>query len=154
LGGWLPQERGTDVVTRNARRTEEDDDGRGRRVKQALLVEDHSVFREALAVILEEHTDIKRTLQTRSLAEARQVWGRLSGEIDLVIVDLDLTNGDGISLIENLREAELDIAVLALTNARSLEQRAVALRAGADEVLTMEISSEQIIDTAKQLLSE
>jgi DNA-binding NarL/FixJ family response regulator len=142
------------VVTRNARRTEEDDDGRGRRVKQALLVEDHSVFREALAVILEEHTDIKRTLQTRSLAEARQVWGRLSGEIDLVIVDLDLTNGDGISLIENLREAELDIAVLALTNARSLEQRAIALRAGADEVFTMEISSEQIIDTAKQLLSE
>ena len=131
-----------------------DDDGRGRLVKHALLIEDHSVFREALAVILEEHTDIKRTLQTRSLAEARQVWGRLSGEIDLVIVDLDLTNGDGISLIENLREAELDIAVLALTNARSLEQRAIALRAGADEVLTMEVSSEQIIDTAKQLLSE
>jgi DNA-binding NarL/FixJ family response regulator len=112
------------------------------------------VFREALAVILEEHTDIKRTVQTRSLAEARQAWGRLSGEIDLVIVDIDLTNGDGISLIENLREAEPDVAVLALTNAQSLEQRAIALRAGADEVLTMEVSSERIINTAKKLVSE
>ena len=142
------------MVTRNAQRTEGDDDGRGTRVRRALLVEDHSVFREALAVILEEHTDIKRTVQTRSLAEARQAWGRLSGEIDLVIVDIDLTNGDGISLIENLREAEPDIAVLALTNAQSLEQRAIALRAGADEVLTMEVSTERIINTAKKLVSE
>jgi two-component system OmpR family response regulator len=122
-------------------------------VKQALLVEDHSVFREALAIVLEEYTDIKRTVQTRSLAEARRVWECRSGEFSLVIVDLDLTNGDGISLIENLREAAPEVAVLALTYSRSLEQHAVALRAGADEVLTMDDSSDQIIDAAMQLLS-
>jgi DNA-binding NarL/FixJ family response regulator len=43
--------------------------------------------------------------------------------------------------------------VLALTSARSLEQRARALRAGANEVITMDSSSDQIIDAAKRLLS-
>jgi DNA-binding NarL/FixJ family response regulator len=122
-------------------------------VKRALLVEDHRLFGEALAVMLEEHTDLKRTVQTGSLAEARRLWESLSGEIHLVIVDLDLPNGDGISLIDNLREAEPEVPVLALTNARSLEQRARAWRAGAHEVLTMETSSEQIIATAERLLS-
>ena len=122
-------------------------------MKRALLVEDHPVFREALAVMLEEHTDLKRSVQTGSPTEARRVWERLSGEIHLVIVDLDLTNDDGISLIDNLREAEPDVPVLAFTNARSLEQQALAWRSGADEVLTMETSSERIIDTTERLLS-
>jgi DNA-binding NarL/FixJ family response regulator len=122
-------------------------------VSQALVVEDLRLFREVLAVMLEEQTDLKKTIQTKSLAEARRVWERLCGDIDLAIVDLDLTNGDGISLIENLREAAPNVPVLALTSARSLEQRARALRAGANEVITMDSSSDQIIDAAKRLLS-
>jgi DNA-binding NarL/FixJ family response regulator len=122
-------------------------------VSQALVVEDLRLFREVLAVMLEEQTDLKKTIQTKSLAEARRVWERLYGDIDLAIVDLDLTNGDGLSLIENLREAAPDVPVLALTSARSLEQRARALRAGANEVITMDSSSDQIIDAAKRLLS-
>ena len=121
-------------------------------MKRALLVEDHPVFREALAVMLEEHTDLKRSVQTGSPTEARRVWERLSGEIHLVIVDLDLTSDDGISLIDNLREAELDIAVLALTNARSLEQQARALRAGADEVLSTVSSAENIVGVVQGLV--
>ncbi len=85
-------------------------------MKRALLVEDHRLFREGLAVILEEHTDLKKTVQAGSLAEARRVWEGLSGEIHLVIVDLDLPDGKGISLIDNLRGAEPDVPVLALAN--------------------------------------
>ena len=139
MGGWLPQKRG--------------DDGRDTRVSQALVVEDLRLFREVLAVLLEEQTDLKKTIQTGSLAEARRVWEHLCDDIDLAIVDLNLTNGDGISLIENLREAAPDVPVLALISARSLEQRARALRVGANEVITMDSSSDQIIDAAKRLLS-
>ena len=122
-------------------------------MSRALVVEDLRLFREVLAVMLEEQTDLKKTIQTESLAEARRVWEGLCGDIDLAIVDLNLTNGDGISLIENLREAAPDVPVLALTSARSLEQRARALQAGANEVITMDSPSDQIIDAAKRLLS-
>ncbi len=122
-------------------------------MKRALLVEDHHLFREVLAVVLEKETDLKWTAQAGSLAEARRVLGRLSGEIDFVIADLDLPDGDGISLIENVREADPDVPVLALTTGRSLERRALALRAGASEVLSTASSSEEIIGAVKQLVA-
>jgi DNA-binding NarL/FixJ family response regulator len=122
-------------------------------VKRALLVEDHHLFREVLAIVLEEETDLKRNAQAGSLAEARRVLGCLSGEIDLVIVDLDLPDGDGISLIENICETETDVPVLALVTGRSLERRALALRAGAREVLSTASSGEKIVGAVKQLVA-
>jgi DNA-binding NarL/FixJ family response regulator len=122
-------------------------------MKRALLVEDHAVFREALAVMLEEHTDLKKTIQARSFPEARRISGHLSGEVDLVVVDLDLPNDEGISLIDYLREAEPDVPVLALTNARNLEQRAWALRTGVTEVLSTASSIEKIVGVVQRLVS-
>jgi len=120
---------------------------------RALLVEDHLLFREVLAIVLEEETDLKGNAQAGSLAEARRVLGCLSGEIDIVIVDLDLLDGDGISLIENIRETETDVPVLALVTGRSLERRALALRAGASEVLSTASSGEKFVGAVKQLVA-
>jgi len=121
-------------------------------VKRALLVEDHAVFRVALAAVLEEHTGLEKTFQASSLPEARRIWGQLTGEVDLVVVDLDLPNGEGMSLIDNLREIEPDVPVLALTNARNLEQRARALQAGADEVLSTASSADKIVGVVQRLV--
>ena len=121
-------------------------------MKRALLVEDHAVFREALAAMLEEHTDLKKTIQARSFPEARRISGHLSGEVDLVVVDLDLPNDEGRSLIDHLREAEPDVPVLALTNARNLEQRAWALRTGVTEVLSTASSIEKIVGVVQRLV--
>jgi DNA-binding NarL/FixJ family response regulator len=121
-------------------------------VKRALLVEDHRLIREGLAVILEECTDLKMTVQAESLAEARRIWGHLPGGIDIAIVDLDLPNSEGISLIENLRETEPEIPVLALTATRKVEWRAQALRMGADEVLSTASSGENIVRVVRRLV--
>jgi DNA-binding NarL/FixJ family response regulator len=123
-------------------------------VKRALLVEDHAVFRAALAAVLEERTNLKKTVQAGSLPEARRISGNLTGELDLVIVDLELPNGEGMSLIENLREADPDVPVLALTDARNLEQRARAQRKGADEVLSTGSSIEKIVGVVQRLVGE
>jgi DNA-binding NarL/FixJ family response regulator len=121
-------------------------------VKRALLVEDHHLFREVLAVVLEQETDLEGTVQVESLAEARRVLVDLSGEIDLLIVDLDLPAGDAIGLIENIREAGTDLPVLALTTSRSLERRALVLRAGASEVLSTASASDKIVSTVNRLV--
>ena len=121
-------------------------------MKRALLVEDHHLFREVLAVVLEQETDLEGTVQVESLAEARRVFVDLSGEIDLLIVDLDLPAGDAIGLIENIREAGTDLPVLALTTSRSLERRALVLRAGASEVLSTASASDKIVSTVHRLV--
>jgi DNA-binding NarL/FixJ family response regulator len=123
-------------------------------MKRLLLVDDHDLFRQVLAVILQQHTDLKENLQAGSLAEAHQILDELDlqdEEVDLAVVDLDLPEGDATRLIEDLRE--LEVPVLALTSSVSLERRTSALRAGAGEVLTTAACGEKIIGTARRLIN-
>jgi DNA-binding NarL/FixJ family response regulator len=119
-------------------------------MKRLLLVDDHDLFRQVLAVILQQHTDLKENLQAGSLGEARWVLANLGGEVDLAIVDLDLPEGEGAELLKDLRE--LEVPVLAFTAGGSLQRRARALRAGAGEVLSPATSGEKIVGVVKRLL--
>jgi DNA-binding NarL/FixJ family response regulator len=118
-------------------------------MKRVLLIDDHDLFRESLAVVLEHHTDLKENVQAGSLAEARQILDDLDSKADLAIVNLDLPEGEGTELIEYLHG--IDVPVLAFTTDSSLERRARALQAGADELLSTASSVEEIIGTVKRL---
>ena len=124
-------------------------------MKRLLLVDDHDLFRQVLALILQQHTDLKEDLQADSLAQAKKLLDDLDDhqvQVDLAVVDLDLPEGDPTALIEDLRE--LDVPVLALTSgSNSEEPSARALRAGADEVLSTATSGEKILETARRLIS-
>jgi len=120
-------------------------------MKRLLLVDDNSLFREALALLLEWNMGID-SVQAESAAEARRILGGSHGEVGLAIIDIDLPDGDGIELIEELRETETDVPVLALDTGRRL-RRTRALQAGAEEVLTVEEPIEELVGTVKRLLA-
>ena len=124
----------------------------GVQMKRVLIVDDHDLFRQVLAVVLGQYTNLRESVQVESLAEARRVWSGLNGEIDLAIVDLDIPGGEGIELIKELRAARPDLPVLAFTVGRSFELRARALRAGADQVLSTATPGEKIIRAAELLV--
>jgi DNA-binding response OmpR family regulator len=117
------------------------------RVKRILFVEDHNLFREGMAFLIEWRTGYG-CIQADSLTEARRILGDTKDKPICVIVDLDLPEGDSIKLVEQLRE----LPVLALTNIRSLEGRIRALEAGADEVLSSSAPAEEILRTVKWLI--
>jgi DNA-binding NarL/FixJ family response regulator len=121
------------------------------RMKSILLVDDHNLFRQVLAVVLKHRTDFKENIQAGSLAEARQILADRDGRFDLAIVDLDLPEGGATVLIHKLHEFE--VPVLALTVGQSLEGCTRALRAGANEVLNMS-SGEEIVGVVSRLISE
>ncbi len=121
-------------------------------MKRVLIVDDHDLFRQVLAVVLGQHTDLRESIQAESLAEACRVWGGLNGDIDLAIVDLDIPDGDGTKLIKELRAAQPDLPVLAFTVGRSVEVRARALQAGANQVLSTATLGEKIIRAAELLV--
>ena len=121
-----------------------------KQTKRLLFVEDHDLFRTAFALLLEWHMDLG-SVQAKSLAEARRALSNLEEEFNLAIVDFDLPHGEGPQLIEELREVQPNAPVLALTVSPSLERRARALEAGADEVLTVKTAPEEIIDAVRSL---
>jgi DNA-binding NarL/FixJ family response regulator len=122
-------------------------------VKRVLLVEDHTLFRESLALLLEWRLGLE-SIEAGSLAEGRRALSAVRGAADFAIIDLDLPDGDGSELIERLHESEPEVPILAFTADRSLPKRARALEAGADEVLAKMAPVEQIIGAARQLVGE
>ena len=123
-------------------------------MKWVLFVDQHTLFRQVLALVLKWNTDLKETLEANSLSEARQVLGNSNHKPDLAVVDLDLGKGDGFELISDLRTIAPDVPVLAITLKRDAERRERALQAGAGKVLTMAASPKEIVDAAKQLVEE
>ena len=123
-------------------------------MKRVLLVDKSNLFRQVLALVLKWNTDLKQSVEAESGAQARRVLDNSSHKPDLAIVDLDLANGEGFELIEELRMAAPDVPVLAITLERDAERRERALRAGAAEVLTMAAPPQQIVEVAKRLVGE
>jgi DNA-binding NarL/FixJ family response regulator len=120
-------------------------------VKRVLLIDDHALFRESLALLLEWRLGLE-SIEAGSLAEGRRVLSAAKGMADFAIIDLDLLDGDGSELIERLHQTEPDVPILAFTTDLSLVRRARALEAGADEVLAKMTPVEQIIGAAEQLV--
>jgi DNA-binding NarL/FixJ family response regulator len=116
-------------------------------MKRLLFVEGLALFREGLALLLECRTGLG-SVQAGSLAEAQLVLSNMKDKPACAIVALDLPDGDGIELLEQLN----GLRVLALTRDRSLERRARALEEGADEVLPMSESAERIAEVVSQLV--
>jgi len=121
-------------------------------MKQVFIVEDHSLFRQILAVVLGQHTDLKESVQAQSLTEARHALGGIGGKIDLAIVDLDMPDGDVPELIKELRDAQPDLPILAFTVGRNFQVRARALQAGANQVLSTAYPGEKIVRAAELLV--
>ena len=119
-------------------------------MKRILLVEDHALFREVLALVLERRTGFDN-VRAASLVEARRVLDNPPGTIGMAIVDVELPEGGGIELIAKLRETEPNIPVVAFTTARDPNRHAQALRAGADEVFSTWEPIEELVRTARRL---
>ena len=121
-------------------------------MKRVLLVEDHALFRESLALLLEWRMKVE-SVQAGSLAEGRRVLGAVKGTTDFAIIDLDLPDGDGCELIEELHETKPGVPILAFTADQSVAKRARAMQAGADDVLPKMTPVEQIIGATQRLVN-
>jgi DNA-binding NarL/FixJ family response regulator len=126
-------------------------------MKQVLVLEANAVFRECLAIVLEWSTELQ-ALQAGSVEGARRALADPRNKVELAIVDIGSPNGnpsDGnpLELIEELRGSDPHLPVLALTTADwSLERRARALRAGANQVFDSSGAIEEIIDSVRRLV--
>ena len=123
--------------------------GAGGRTKQVLLVDDHSLFRQVLAILLEWNVGFGKSLQAESPAEARGFVGGHGGdELTLAVVDLDIPNLEASELIEELRRR--NVPLLAITANGNQEQSVGSSEVGA--LLTTAASCDDILGAARRLI--
>lgn len=119
-------------------------------MKSVLLVEDHGSFRRALAFVLGREPGLKVVAQAGTLDEARAEIEDAPA-IDVAVLDLGLPDGNGETLIPDLRASHPDARVLVLTVDINPKSRDRALEAGADAVLGKEATIHEIVAAVKDL---
>src|SRR5215216_5626630 len=82
--------------------------------KRIFLLSGHNAFREALALLLNEMSDLEVVAQAGSLAEVGEV--NLDHNIDVALVELPLSEGEGMALIRQLSTQKSDAVALMLSN--------------------------------------
>ncbi len=101
---------------------------------RVMLVEDHIAYRQAIAFLLDREPDLEVVYQASSLAQAREALVD-EGRLDVVVLDLTLPDGDGSSLIGELRQSNPGVVVVVLSAAMGLRYLDEKVEAWADAVL-------------------
>ena len=120
-------------------------------MKCAVLLEEHGVFRQALAFLLAQDSDVEMVAEASTLEEGRAIVLRDPAAVDVVVTELWLRDGDGTEFLRDLREVDAEIPVLVLTLVRDRDSHELALKRGATEVLTKDAPVERIVASIKEL---
>jgi DNA-binding NarL/FixJ family response regulator len=111
---------------------------------RVLLVDDQSLFREALATLLSVRDEVEVVGEAANGAEAVECAARLRP--DVVLMDLRMPELDGIAATRRLRARQPDVRVIALTTFDTDEEVFAALRAGAVGYLLKDVSSARLVE--------
>lgn len=112
-----------------------------------LIIEDEVHLAEALRQILEEHrykVDIVHD-------GADGLDYGLSGQYDVILLDVMLPRMDGLALLQHLRAAQVQTPVLILTARTNVEDRVAGLDCGADDYLTKPFDTRELLARIRAL---
>lgn len=105
-----------------------------------LIIEDSVSLRRSLRIGLE---NLGFTIdETSDGAEGLSI--AMTGEYELIILDIMLPSIDGITLLQTIRAKQLDVRVLILSAKQEPEDRVKGLLTGADDYLTKPFSFDEL----------
>jgi DNA-binding response OmpR family regulator len=110
-------------------------------VTRVLLVDDEPALLESLSFVLARGGF--EALEARSLAEAHAHLGQ--GKVDLIVLDLTLPDGDGLSLLDSLRTLGSLPPLIVLSSRSGEGDRVRALDSGADDYVTKPFSPREMV---------
>jgi DNA-binding NarL/FixJ family response regulator len=96
-----------------------------------MVADDHPLFREAIAAVIAAGLPESRLLEADSLAQAMQQAERLEADLDLLLLDLNLPDAEGLDGLCRLREVlpGLPVAILSAEQDRRTVLEAIELGA-------------------------
>jgi two-component system nitrate/nitrite response regulator NarL len=115
---------------------------------RVVLVDDHTLFRKGLAELLEHSGTVSVVGITGNPDEARHLLREATP--DVVIMDLNMPQRDGLSILKDLRGEGIDVPTLFLTVSNAEEDLANALRAGARGYLLKDMEPDEVVDAVRR----
>lgn len=116
---------------------------------RVLVVDDHSIVREGIELLLGEIEDITMVGQARNGAEGIALAGKLLP--DVVLMDLVMPEMDGVEATQRITAEYPDVRVLVLTSFITSDKVFPAIKAGASGYLLKDTSSIELIAAIRQV---
>ena len=117
---------------------------------RVLVVDDHEVFSDAVAMLLERQPDVHLLGSARDAEEAIRMIDVSADQPDVVLMDLDLPGLDGIQATRRIRELSPDAKVVVLTGGMDPEAIADALAAGACGYVPKSRAVDELMDVVRR----
>lgn len=119
--------------------------------KQILIVDDHALVRRGLAHLIGAETDLAVSGEADSAQAALRLLRTSSPA--LALVDLSLTDGSGLDLIQDIKREAPGVAVLVLSMHDESLYAERALRAGASGYIMKREMDGEVITAIRKVLS-
>ncbi len=118
---------------------------------RVVLVEDHPMFREQLAHLINKQSDMAVCAEADNAIDGFEAINR--HQPSLAIIDITLKGSSGLELLKDLRAREVKVPVLMLSmHAESLYAER-AMRAGANGYITKVEASAKVMTAIRQVLA-
>jgi DNA-binding NarL/FixJ family response regulator len=115
-----------------------------------LIVDDHTLVRESLKILLENESDIRVVGETGGNTDALAI--AIREQPDVILLDLDLGGENAIDLLHALRRAGGQRSkVLILTGIRNFEKHCEAVHCGAVGVVLKDQASQTLIKALRKV---
>ncbi|PZR75142.1 MAG: DNA-binding response regulator [Chthoniobacterales bacterium] len=118
---------------------------------QVILVEDHPMFREQLAQLINKQPDMAVCAEADNAQDGFTAIS--SRQPSLAIVDITLKGCNGLELLKDLRAHDITVPVLMLSMHPESLYAERALRAGANGYITKEEASAKVMTAIRQVLA-
>lgn len=122
-----------------------------KRKAKIILVEDHPIFRQGLADLINQQQDMVVCGHAENASEAMRVIKKLKP--DAVITDITLKETSGVELIKDIKAQYPNIPVLTLSMYDESHYAERTLRAGAKGYIAKQEAPEKVITAIREILN-
>jgi DNA-binding NarL/FixJ family response regulator len=128
----------------------EPDEPKSSPCKRVLLVDDHPLMREGIALWIKRSPGLDVCGQASSAREALGSIGKLKP--DMILTDLSLSGGSGLDLVKDIRAIDPGLPVLVVSMHDELNYAERSIRAGARGYVMKESGGEKLIEAIQTVL--
>ncbi|MGB2681666.1 MAG: response regulator transcription factor [Candidatus Competibacter sp.] len=117
-----------------------------------LLVDDHTLFREALLHVLKQFESTAVVIEASTAKEAVRLAGHYH-DLDLILLDLALPGSDGLSILPELRELRPTVPLVILSASEDPSAVRQALTTGAMGYIPKSCSSHEMLSALRLVMA-